>query len=48
MSFLVRVLLLWIDATTVETLIKDNIYLAMAYRSRGLVDCCHGGKHGGI
>jgi hypothetical protein len=44
----VRVLLLWIDATTTAILIKENIQLGLASGFRGLV-CCHdGGDHGGI
>jgi hypothetical protein len=28
------------------TLIKENIYLGLAYRFRGSVHCHHGGNHG--
>jgi hypothetical protein len=33
---------------TKATLIKENIYLGLAYSFRGLVRYHHGGKHGSI
>ena len=33
---------------TLAILIKENIYLGLAYRFRGLVHYHHGGKHGSL
>ena len=43
---LVRVLLLWTDTMTKVSLIKDNIYLGVAYRLRGSVHYCRGRSMG--
>ena len=32
---------------TTAALVKENIYLELAYRFRGSVRYCHGGTHGG-
>ena len=36
------------DTLTKATLIKDNIYLGLAYSFRGLVHYYHGRKHGNV
>ncbi|KRY69826.1 hypothetical protein T11_7611, partial [Trichinella zimbabwensis] len=43
----VSVQLLLRDTMAMATFVKKSISLGLAYSSRGLVHCHHGGEHGG-
>lgn len=44
-SVLVIILLLWTGSRAMTTLIKETIYVGLAYNFRRLVQCHHGGAH---